>query len=129
MRDGKKRELTVTIGKLDEQAIAGATPRAGGAAPQESQESRLGISVSDLTAEQLEQLDIDGGVLITGVQQGPAARAGLARGDVILEANRKRVKSISELRQAIGDQDNDDATLLLVRRGEGSLFIVVEAGE
>ncbi len=129
LRDGKKRDITVTIGKLDEQATAGTTPRPGNAAPQEAQESRLGIAVSDLTAEQVEQLGVAGGVLITGVKQGPAARAGLARGDVILEANRKRVKSISELRKAIGEQADDDATLLLVRRGEGSLFIVVEAGE
>jgi serine protease Do len=129
LRDGKTRDIAVTIGKLDEEATAGTTSRPGSAAPQESQESRLGISVSDLTAEQTEQLGIDGGVLITGVKQGPAARAGLARGDVILEANRKRVKSISELRKAIGDQPEDEPTLLLVRRGEGSLFIVVEAGE
>jgi serine protease Do len=129
LRDGKKRELAVTIGKLDEEATAAAVQRPGSAAPQETQESRLGIAVSGLTDEQLEQLGIDGGVLITGVKQGPAARAGLARGDVILEANRKRVKSIADLRDAIGDQSEDDATLLLVRRGEGSLFIVVEAGD
>jgi serine protease Do len=129
LRDGKTRELTVTIGKLDEQAAAATTPRAGGSAPAEARESRLGIALTELTAEQLEQLDIEGGVLITSVQQGPAARAGLARGDVILEANRKRVKSIADLREAIGDASAGDPTLLLVRRGEGSLFIVVEAGE
>jgi serine protease Do len=126
LRDGKKRELAVTIGKFDEEATAGTTPRPGGAAPQESEESRLGIAVSELTPEQLDQLGIDGGVLITGVKQGPAARAGLARGDVILEAGRKRVKSIADLRKVISDQPEDEATLLLVRRGEGSLFIVVE---
>ena len=56
----------------------------------------------------------------------PATRAGLARGDVILEANRKHVGSIEQLREAISDQEEGDATLLLVRRGEGSLFIVIE---
>ncbi|HWS25358.1 MAG TPA: DegQ family serine endoprotease [Xanthomonadales bacterium] len=128
LRDGDKRELAVTIGKLKEDATA-ATPRNDPSAPAEASESRLGITVSELTAEQLKQLGIDGGVLITAVQQGPAARAGLARGDVILEANRQHVGSIDDLREAIGEPADGEQTLLLVRRGEGSLFMVVEAGE
>lgn len=126
LRDGKTKELTVTIGKLDEEAVAGAGGSKRGGEPAEERESRLGLALSDLTDEQREQLKIDGGVLITGVQPGPAARAGLARGDVILEANRKKVDSISALRKAIGDADENDATLLLVKRGAGSLFIVIE---
>lgn len=129
LRDGKTRELTVTIGKLEEDATAEATPRGGSSAPAEAKESRLGLALSELTQEQLEQLSIDGGVLITGVQSGPAARAGLQRGDVILEANRQRVKTIAELRKAIGDGEDGEPTLLLVRRGEGSLFIVIESEE
>ena len=129
LRDGKTRELAVTIGKLDEEATASVIPRGEQAQPAEAKEARLGISLSELTAEQREQLGTDGGVLITNVQQGPAARAGLARGDVILEANRKRVRSIADLREAIGESADGDPTLLLVRRGEGSLFVVVEAGE
>ena len=129
LREGKTRELTVTIGKLEEDATAEATPRGGQSGPAEAKESRLGLALSELTQEQLEQLSIDGGVLITGVQPGPAARAGLQRGDVILEANRKRVTTIAELRKAIGDGDDGEPTLLLVRRGEGSLFIVIETEE
>ena len=126
LRDGDKRQLEVTIGKLNEEKVAGASPRGGKSAPAEAKESRLGLTLSDLTEEQLKELGVDGGVLITGVQQGPAARAGLARGDVILEANRKHVGSVEDLRKAIGAQDEGDSTLLLVRRGEGSLFIVIE---
>jgi len=129
LREGKTRKLTVTIGKLEEEAAAGATPRGERSAPAEARESRLGLTLSELTAAQREQLDIKGGVLITAVQRGPAARAGLARGDVIMGANHKAVESIEELREAIGDQAKGGATLLLVRRGAGSLFIVIEAQE
>jgi serine protease Do len=130
LRDGKSRELSVTVGKLDEEATAG-TAESGGkrATPAEAKESRLGLSLSDLSDEQRKQLDIDGGVLVTGVEPGPAARAGLTRGDVILEVNRKAVDSIGALRKAIDAADEADATLLLVRRGAGSLFIVIEAAE
>lgn len=129
LRNGKSKTLTVTIGKLDEEAVAGGGARGEDGSPAEEKESRLGLALSDLTDEQREQLGIKGGVLITGVQPGPAARAGLARGDVILEANRKKVDSISALRKAINAAEEGDATLLLVRRGAGSLFVVIEAEE
>lgn len=127
LRNGKTQTLTVTIGKLNEEAVAGGNARRGNGSPAEEKDTRLGLALSDLTAEQREQLNIDGGVLITGVQPGPAVRAGLARGDVILEANRKKVDSISALRKALSATDDSEATLLLVRRGAGSLFIVIES--
>lgn len=127
LRDGKTRKFTVTIGKLNEEATAEASPRGRGTAPAEAKETRLGLSLAELSEQQLEQLEIDGGVLVTAVQQGPALRAGLQRGDVILEANRQPVKSIAELREAIAGQEEGDPTLLLIRRGEGSLFVVIES--
>ena len=41
----------------------------------------------------------------------------------------KGFTTIAELRKAIGDGDDGEPTLLLVRRGEGSLFIVIETEE
>lgn len=128
LRDGKQSKIDVTIGKLKEDAVA----KTGGgsqAAPEEGRESRLGLTLSELTDEQRQELGTKGGVLIADVESGPAARAGLNRGDVILEVNRKPVDSIAAIRKAIEAQDEGDPTLLLIRRGEGSLFVVIEGGE
>lgn len=125
LRDGKERSIDVTIGKLKEDSVA-QTPGARPSAPAESRESRLGLTLSELTEDQRKELDTDRGVLIVNVDRGPAARAGLNRGDVILEVNRKPVSSISDVRKAMADQDKEDPTLLLIRRGSGSLFIVIE---
>lgn len=125
LRDGKTRNITVTIGKLAEDAAPLASRTAPGA-PASGSESKLGLSLSELTAEQREELGIEGGVLVTGVQQGPAERAGLARGDVLVEVNRRTVGSIGEVREAIASVDAGNPVILLVRRGEGSLFLVVE---
>lgn len=125
LRDGKEREIEVTIGKLKEDAVA-QTPGARPSAPAESRESKLGLTLSELTDEQREELDTEGGVLVVNVDRGPAARAGLNRGDVILEVNRKPVSSISDVRKAMDNQEDGDPTLLLIRRGSGSLFVVVE---
>jgi serine protease Do len=125
LRDGKNRNLTVTIGKLKEDATA-QTNAGGKAAPQAGRESRLGLSLSELSDEQRTEVGVQGGVLIADIEPGPAARAGLNPGDVILEVNRKPVASIADVRAAISDQDESSPTLMLIRRGEGSLFIVVE---
>jgi serine protease Do len=127
LREGKQREVTVTLGKLEEERTA-STPGPG-AAPIESKETRLGLALAELTSEQREQLDIEGGVLVTDVQQGVATRGGITRGDVIVEVNRKKVSSIAQIREALNNQEPGDPTLMLIRRREGSLFIVLEPEE
>lgn len=128
LRDGRERTLKVTIGKLPEDATAQAeTPSRQ--APAETRESRLGLSLSELTDEQKEQAGVERGVMVTRVQDGPAARAGIQRGDVLLEVNRQRVASISDVRKAIADNKEGDSILVLLRRGQGSLFLVIEVEE
>jgi serine protease Do len=127
LRDGKTIELTVTIGKLNEESAPLAGRSSGPSAPETGSEAKLGLSLSELTDEQLEELGIEGGVVVTAVQPGRAERAGLARGDVLIEVNRRPVDSIAKVRDAIAAVEEGQPLLLLIRRGEGTLFLVVEA--
>jgi S1-C subfamily serine protease len=62
---------------------------------------------------------------VTNVEQsGPAAEAGLQQGDLIEQANRQPVKTVEDLRAAI-DGAGDRPLLLLVTRGDGTIFITV----
>ncbi|GAG14148.1 unnamed protein product, partial [marine sediment metagenome] len=67
------------------------------------------------------------GVLITNVRQfSEAYRKGLVAGDIILEANRKKVKTDRELRNIVNNLDSGDTLVLLIRReqnGEQEEFI------
>jgi len=64
------------------------------------------------------------GVIIAAVEQGsPAARTGLRRGDIITSANRKNIKNITELQNAI---DQNKSLLINIRRGNGSLFLFLQ---
>ena len=66
------------------------------------------------------------GLVIADVDQGsPAAQAGLQEGDLIVEVNRKRVTQVSELQSALAASRKEGSILLLVKRKNPSLFVVL----
>lgn len=119
LRDGKRMSLDLTVGKLKED-------RPVAAIDSPKSKSLASMAVSGLTESQKEQLGVDHGVVITELRPGPAAEAGLQRGDVVLEVNRKPVDSAEEFAEQIEAQSKGKPTLLLVRRGAQALFLAVE---
>jgi serine protease Do len=90
---------------------------------------RLGLEVETLTAEIAEHLNVqaDHGVVISHVLAGsPADRADLKSGMVIVEAGRKPVKSVADLKKAI-EEAKDGGLLLLVRSEQGARFLVLKS--
>ena len=57
----------------------------------------------------------------------PAAEAGLRAGDVIVEVNRQAVHNAVEMRRQIDRQEKGTPVLMLVHRGDGTLFVAVTA--
>jgi serine protease Do len=88
-----------------------------------------GVTVGDLTPQIRRQLGLPSGttgVVVSEVEPGsPAAEAGLRRGDVIQEVNRRAVASVSEFERAVR-QSSREAVLLLVNRGGSTMFVLVE---
>ncbi len=67
------------------------------------------------------------GVVVTQVDPGgPAADAGLRRGDVILEVNRQAVKDVDAYRKAVKSVGKGKSVLFLVRRGDNTIFLAVK---
>ncbi len=123
-RDGQEQDIPVTLAELP------ATPQAaGGAAQGGSQGPQLGMSVDQLTPQTARQLGLPAqttGVVVTEVKPASAAEeAGLRRGDVIQEVNRKPVVSTQQFRSAI-QQAGNQAVLLLIDRGGDHVFVVVQ---
>ena len=65
----------------------------------------------ELSAAEKSQLHTTGSVVITDVD-GPSSEAGLRPGEVILGANRTRVNSVADLRNAIRDAGKSVALLM-----------------
>ncbi|MCB2188112.1 MAG: DegQ family serine endoprotease [Deltaproteobacteria bacterium] len=130
IRGGEKTTLDVKLGELKEGETAVAS--GGGQAEQPSLETKLGLSVQDLTPELAKQLGLKDtkGLVVTKVApDGPAAEAGLRRGDVILEAAQKPVGNAEEFQTLAKKLAKGDGLLLLVQRGENTLFVVVKGSE
>lgn len=122
VRDGKEIEIPITLGELaDDSQVA----RSGG--PRQS--VLEGLEVDDLTPQVARQLGLPRdvfGVVVTSVSpSSSAAFAGLRRGDVIQEVNRKSVTSAAAFERAVR-QAGDEPVLLLVNRGGSTLYIVLE---
>ena len=121
MRDGKKQDFTVTLGKLSGETTASANGAHGEAT---DQLTKLGLAVESLTPELANQFGIQeqSGVVISEVQPGsPAGEANLQAGDVIAQANRKPVNSVDDLRNAISN--SKEHVLLLIKRKGSSMFV------
>ncbi len=117
-RKGATKDVTLTVGEIpaDEKTAQRSGKR--GKAP----ESRLGMALSDLTADQRSELGIRGGILVEDVQ-GTAARAGIRRGDIILAVNNHDVKSVDQFNQLLNKFEKGRSIALLVRRGDNALYI------
>jgi serine protease Do len=122
IRDKKKETFTVTIAELKDEEEQ-ASSEGGGA-------EDLGITVQSLTAELAENLGLERGlkgVVVTQVDpSGPAADAGMRRGDVIVEVNRTQVKDVAAYNKAVKAAGKGKSVLFLVRRGDNTIFLAVK---
>ena len=122
LRNGKEETLTVTIGRMTPETPA-ATRLPGTAV---DQLARLGLNAQTLTPDLARQFGLqdERGVLVTDVDSGgPAAAANLQTGDLIVEADRKRVNDVAELQRTVTQAK--DRILLLIKRRSASMFVVL----
>jgi serine protease Do len=124
IRDGKEKTFNLVVGELPEEV-----PERGAA---EAERVDLGLSVTEVTPEIAEQLDLDEvrGVVVSSVEPGsPADEGGLRRGDVIREINRKRVDTLDAYYRQIDGIEKGENILILIQRGRNSLYVVIKGGQ
>ncbi|MBI1283765.1 MAG: Do family serine endopeptidase [Thiobacillus sp.] len=113
-RKGKVQQLSVALGEVPtEKQVAGESGKSF---------SRGGLALSELGEDQRRALGIDHGVLVEDAT-GDAARAGIRTGDVILAVNNTKLASVAAFRKAIAAVPVGKSAAILVRRGDGSLYI------
>ena len=129
MRDGAQQELTAVLDEYNVEAGPGGGQNDGnGEGPQaEPQGGKLGLSLQPVTPQAARQLGMEGndGLIVTEVDPaGPAAEAGISRGDVVLEINRQPVKTVEDVQSALDRAGSRPILLLLARRG-GTVYLTL----
>jgi len=124
-RDGAQQTLPVTLGELSPETARNRTGNdRGDIGPSDVLE---GVSVENLTPQIARQTNLPAsatGVIVNEVSpSSSAAAAGLQRGDVIQEVNRRPVKNVAEFEAAV--KNSKDGTLLLVNRDGHTVYVGV----
>ena len=121
-RRGKQQQLSITVADVpaDESQIAQA-PEASSAT---ANAKTLGLRVTDLTAAQKKALGVRGGVQVAEAS-GPAARAGMRPGDVVLAIANTEVASVKDFEAALAKADQSKPVNVLVRRDEWAQYLLI----
>ena len=124
MREGKARDLVVTLSAL-EMAAAAAPAGEGRPATPEAAANPLGLEVEalDAAARSAMGLGAGEGVLVSRVTGLAARQAGLAPGDVILRVGQDEVGSVAEFEAAAEGLEAGDEVRLLVRNARSTGFV------
>jgi len=90
----------------------------------------VGMSVMDLTRDIAKQLGLsksDKGVIIVKVDPYSAAEdAGLKKGDLIQEVNKKRIRDINDFNKLLPGIRDGDTVLLFINRGGNKFYITLK---
>lgn len=121
MREGKRQTVKVKVGAAPgegDESVAD-TSRSDSS----NVENPLGVTVGELTAEQKKMIDLETGVLIQDVQEGPAAMIGLRPGDVITHLNNQQVDSVKSFNAIVQKLPRDRSLSMRVLRQGRASFI------
>ena len=121
-RKGGTRELIVTV--TDTESTQAAKKPESPAAKGDSANT-LGVSVSELSDSKKKDLNIKGGVEVTGLGDGPLARAGIRPGDVIIRVADADITGVKQFEALIKGLDANKAVPVFIRRADSTLVVPV----
>lgn len=124
LRSGASKQLDVTLGEMPNNLSASLNEPGSG-----ENSHHLGLELGNLDQQTLRQLELPRttqGVVVLNVEQGsPAADAGLQRGDVIQQVNRKPVTTVNQAADALHGATGKSILLSVLRDGT-TLFVAIQ---
>jgi len=126
-RDQREITLKTTVAALKNEQVASDDANDDA----KTDKAVLNIGVAPVPAEAREQLDLkSGGVMVAEVRSGPASRAGIERGDIILKLNGKDVKDPEQFTKLVPELPRGKPIAALVQKNQGGkLFVTITVPE
>jgi len=127
-RKGATKKVTVEIAQMPEEgSLVRSATNQDESSPQAI--SRLGITVSELSKEQQQELQVTGGLVVEDVDGTAARAAGLHQGDILLAVGNVQIRSLAHLNDFLKQVPNGRNVALLVRRGDSALYVAIRLDE
>ena len=123
-RNGKRQRLDVKIGEMS--AGAERVAQRGGKGKSDEQ-AKLGLTLHELTPQEQRLANTEGRLLVQQVT-GPAARAGMQQGDIIIGVAGERIETVEQLREKTRKLKPNDSIALLVERSGAHIFVPIRVG-
>ena len=127
-RKGESKQVTVVVAEMPEEGKF-AQPARKPSDEAGELVSRLGIAVSELSAEQLQELQVSGGLLVEDVKGSAARAAGLRQGDVLLSVGNVQIRSLAQFNEILKLVPKGRNVALLVRRGDSAMYVAIKLDE
>jgi serine protease Do len=125
LRGGKKLTIPVKLGTLQDEEPQ---EKASSLRPSDVEET-LGLQVQAITPDVARTLRLENtsGVVVSQIApDGPAAEAGVRRGDIIREINRRSVTDMDAYQEATAQLDPESPVLLLVERRGSGIYVALK---
>jgi serine protease Do len=129
LRDGKTINISVLIAEFPQEVVQ-AIPGVHDENAAENDSALAGFNAMELTREIAKQLGLsksEKGVVIVKVDSfSPAEDAGLKKGDVIQEINKKRIQKLEDFNKIVNNLRGGDTALLFINRNGNKFYITLK---
>lgn len=122
IRKGATRTLSIAIGEMPQEKDEVVSSQRS---PSKPEVNRIGLILRELTPQQKKKLSSKDGLLVVEAQ-GPAAQAGIRRGDVILGLNNSEIQGVEQFNRQLSVIEPGKSVALLVQRGDSTLYVPVK---